>query len=119
MGSNTDLSLRPTYLPEQLNRYFHKINIPSHLRAELRAINGDASTNNVVALSLLEALQWYQLASVPFENLDLHYLVYRSISADPQSLFEKLLDSQSHRGGYCMENNTLFVLAKYRYKNSI
>jgi hypothetical protein len=56
MSSIIDLSLRSTYSPAQLNRYFHKINIPSHLRAELRAINGDASTNNVVASSHLEAL---------------------------------------------------------------
>lgn len=111
MDSNIDLSLRPTYSSEQLHRYFHKINIPSHLRAELWTlwlVNGDANYNNVVALSLLEALQRYQLASVPFENLDLHYSVHRSISTDPQSLFEKIVDSQSHRGGYCMENNTLF-----------
>jgi hypothetical protein len=113
MSSNIEVPLPPIYSPEQLSRYFDKINIPSDLRQDvwdmtLSALNGGASARNTLTLSNLEALQRYQLASVPFENLDLHYSSHRSISIDPQTVFDKIVGSPCRRGGYCMENSTLF-----------
>jgi arylamine N-acetyltransferase len=65
--------------------------------------------NDVQAsLDHLGLLQRYQLAAVPFENLDLHYSAHRTISIDHEDVFEKVIDNKSHRGGYCMENSTLF-----------
>ncbi|KAJ5301545.1 cysteine proteinase [Penicillium antarcticum] len=123
MGSSLDWPLHPIYSPAQLSRYFDKLNLPSNLRREvwdmtLLALNGNTNTNNAVALSQMEALQRYQLASVPFENVDLHYSFHRSISTDTQTVLEKIVDSTSHRGGYCMENNILFgaVLQSMGYR---
>lgn len=67
-----------------------------------------ASVDNEAALVFLKVLQRYQVAAVPFENLNLHYAVHRYISIDAQKLFDKIVNSKSDRGGYCMENSTLF-----------
>jgi len=61
-------------------------------------------------LAYLSALQKYQLARVPFENLELHYSKERHISLDPTDLFDKIVAPRNGRGGYCMENNALFGL---------
>ncbi|CAI7668081.1 unnamed protein product [Penicillium palitans] len=107
MDSIIDWSLRPVYSPEQLNRYFNRIDLPQKYR-ESPVIRFGASVDNEAALAFLKVLQRYQVAAVPFENLNLHYAVHRYISIDAQKLFDKIVDSKSHRGGYCMENSTLF-----------
>ncbi|KAJ5752254.1 hypothetical protein N7520_009171 [Penicillium odoratum] len=107
MGSIIDWSLRPVYSPEQLNRYFDRINLPQHYR-QSPVVKFGPSVDNDAALAFLKVLQRYQVAAVPFENLNLHYAVHRHISIDPQKLFEKIVDPKSDRGGYCMENSTLF-----------
>ena len=107
MGSAIDWSLRPTYSPEQLNRYFDRINLP-HLYRESLVVKSGANVDNETVLNFLGVLQRYHLAAVPFENLDLHYSVHRTLCIDPQKLFKKIVDPTSDRGGYCMENSTLF-----------
>ncbi|KAJ5998938.1 Arylamine N-acetyltransferase [Penicillium sp. IBT 35674x] len=107
MGSIIDWSLRPVYSPEQLERYFERIDLPQKYR-ESPVVRLGASVDSESALGFLKVLQRYQLAAVPFENLNLHYAVNRCISIDAQELFEKIVDSGSDRGGYCMENSTLF-----------
>lgn len=96
-----------SYSPEQLHQYFDRINFPQKYR-DLLVVKDNACIDNEVALSLLRALQRYQLAAVPFENLSLHYSVHRSISTDDREVFDKIVDHKSHRGGYCMENSALF-----------
>ncbi|GLA18047.1 N-terminal acetyltransferase [Aspergillus niger] len=108
MGSRIDWAARPTYSLEQLGRYFDRIGLPDKYREALLLMQDGAELNAQSALALLKALQRYQLAAVPFENLNLHYAVHRSISIDPHKLFEKIVDSNSRRGGYCMENSVLF-----------
>ncbi|KAI2818229.1 hypothetical protein CBS115989_5343 [Aspergillus niger] len=108
MGSKIDWAARPTYSLEQLGRYFDRIGLPDKYREALLLMQDEAELNAQSALALLKALQRYQLAAVPFENLNLHYAVHRSISIDPHKLFEKIVDSNSRRGGYCMENSVLF-----------
>ncbi|KAJ5776772.1 Arylamine N-acetyltransferase [Penicillium odoratum] len=107
MGSVIDWSLRPLYSPEQLNQYFDRINLPQKYR-ESPVVKSCASLDNDTALAFLKVLQRYQVAAVPFENLNLHYAIHRSISIDVHKLFEKIVNSKSNRGGYCMENSTLF-----------
>ncbi|PYH89329.1 putative N-acetyltransferase family protein [Aspergillus ellipticus CBS 707.79] len=107
MGAAIDWSLRPQYSLQQRDQYFDRISLPQKYR-ESPVVTGGADTDDVAALSFLKVLQRYQVASVPFENLNLHYAVHRGISIDPQRLFDKIVDPQSHRGGYCMENSTLF-----------
>ncbi|KAJ6024048.1 N-acetyltransferase family protein [Penicillium herquei] len=107
MGSAVDWSLRPTYTQEQLVQYFDRISLPQKWR-ESSVVKERAGADSEDSLAFLKALQRYQVAAVPFENLNLHYSVQRHISIDVQKIFEKIVTSNSERGGYCMENNTLF-----------
>ena len=56
-------------------------------------------------LDTLRTLHAAHVAAIPFENLDI--LLGRGVSLDPDRLREKLL--QQRRGGYCFEQNTLFL----------
>ena len=105
MGSEIDWSERPIYSPEQLDQYFARINLPQRHREPFIA---QSSKDNEASLGFLKILQRYQVAAVPFENLNLHYSVQRHISIDAEKLFDKIVATKSERGGYCMENNTLF-----------
>ncbi len=51
----------------------------------------------------LRAVQWAQLSSVPFENLDIP--MGRGIDVTPAAVFDKIVTHR--RGGYCFENNLL------------
>ena len=97
-------SARPTYTTHQLSKYFKHISLPldsqdlSHTPAKLHLPSN--------ALKFLTRLQRHQIATVPFENLQLHYSRDHTISLDPDYLFHKVVD-RGH-GGYCMENNCFF-----------
>src|SRR3954471_22270117 len=56
-------------------------------------------------LALLSALTLAHSQSIPFENLDV--LLGRPISLEPDALFQKLV--LDRRGGYCFEQNGLFL----------
>jgi N-hydroxyarylamine O-acetyltransferase len=56
-------------------------------------------------LALLSALTLAHTQSIPFENLDV--LLGRPISLEPDALFQKLVVDR--RGGYCFEQNGLFL----------
>ena len=56
-------------------------------------------------LTLLSALTAAHTHSIPFENLDV--LLGRPISLEPDALFQKLVVQR--RGGYCFEQNGLFL----------
>src|SRR5215471_9883357 len=56
-------------------------------------------------LALLSALTAAHTRSIPFENLDV--LLGRPISLEPDALFQKLVAER--RGGYCFEQNGLFL----------
>jgi N-hydroxyarylamine O-acetyltransferase len=55
----------------------------------------------------LVAIQRGQRLAIPFENLDI--LLGRGISLDPDRVFDKLV--RQRRGGYCFEQNSLFLAA--------
>lgn len=55
----------------------------------------------------LVAIQRAHRLAIPFENLDI--LLGRGISVDPETIFEKLV--RRRRGGYCFEQNSLFLAA--------
>lgn len=61
------------------------------------------------ALRVLKILIHYQIVHVPFEDLELHYSSHHNIRIDPNHLFNKIVERRCGRGGYCMENTTLFV----------
>jgi arylamine N-acetyltransferase len=81
------------FTPEQLSEYFKHISFTFGLPA----------SHSLVYLS---ELQKYHLATVPFENLTLHYSKHHLLSLDPQDLFKKVVGRR--RGGYCMEINAFF-----------
>jgi len=56
-------------------------------------------------LALLSALTTAHTRSIPFENLDV--LLGRPIALEPDALFQKLIVDR--RGGYCFEQNGLFL----------
>ena len=60
------------------------------------------------ALGHLDLLIKLHLINIPFENLSLHYSQNRTISLHPSILYGKIIKSKG-RGGYCMENNTIFA----------
>lgn len=84
--------------PDQINAYLIRIRHP-------KPSPGDASSPTK-APGLLASLQRQHLASVPFENLSIHYSVEHAITLDPEELYTKIV--MRRRGGYCMENNLLF-----------
>lgn len=92
-----------SYSLEQLHRYYDRVGLPQVYRQ-----SSVAQKDEQVSLQFLKLLQRYQLAAVPFENLNLHYSAHRTISIDYEQVFDKIVDNKSHRGGYCMENSTLF-----------
>lgn len=89
---------------EQIERYLDRIKVPASMRRfEISALSSDDT------LKYLGDLQMRHLTSVPFENLTLHYSPHRQIAIGADDLYTKIIESSS-RGGYCMENNSIFAL---------
>ena len=102
--ANSDPSHRKIYTPEQIQLYYDRIQLPHSYRNEIDS----QKARTQEGLKFLTVLKKYQLAAVPFENLELHYSFHHTITLDPDHLFEKIVGRQAGRGGYCMENNCLF-----------
>lgn len=56
-------------------------------------------------LATLHAIAFHHVQHIPFENLDV--LLGKGIEIEPERVQEKLV--YAHRGGYCFEQNTLFL----------
>jgi arylamine N-acetyltransferase len=109
---HADPSIREIYTPAQITAYLDRISLPARYRTSpiLTSITSDnPASNTPSALPLLEKLIRYQIAAVPFENLDLHYSPHHSITVSPPQLFEKIVARNAGRGGYCMENTCLLA----------
>ncbi|KAI5204223.1 cysteine proteinase [Aureobasidium subglaciale] len=103
---------RSGYTTAQIHQYYDRINLPTKHRHEPGQASTHVASQTSTGLELLSALQRYNLAHIPFENLDLHYSSHHSISIDAQEVFEKIVlrgDGRGGRGGYCMVNNALFA----------
>ncbi|MCJ1373578.1 N-terminal acetyltransferase [Loxospora ochrophaea] len=96
-----------TYTPEQLELYYDRIKLPAAARKSPVTTSPDAAKADE-GLEFLKVLLKYQLAAIPWENIELHYSTHHSISLQPQHLFHKMIERGTGRGGYCMENNCLF-----------
>ncbi|KAF2228256.1 hypothetical protein BDZ85DRAFT_175623, partial [Elsinoe ampelina] len=59
-------------------------------------------------LALLTSLHRSHIATIPYENICLHYSSERYASLDADSLLDRIISKQ--RGGYCMELNMIFHL---------
>lgn len=99
---------RATYTSEQLDQYFDTIRFPAKYRkSSIISTRDAASAPPQEALTFLSHLIKYQIAGIPWENLDLHYSTHHTISVDPHAVFEKTVARRAGRGGYCMENTLL------------
>lgn len=87
-----------TYTDEQLAQYLTHIGYPHDARQQVAED----------PLGCLTTLQRRHMARVPFESLSLHYSRHRTLSLDPEDLFNKIVTNG--RGGYCMEVNTFFAV---------
>lgn len=87
------------YTPTQLDAYEEFVSLPPRFR---RAAQPQLTADYLTALHV------HQLASVPYENLLLHYSAHHSVSLDPQNLYKKIVTDARGRGGYCMENSIFF-----------
>lgn len=102
-----DPSAREIYTESQLLQYYKQISLPQKYIDRLTTSAKEVTASSTEGLTILAALQRYQLASVPFESLELHYSPHHTISIEPQHLFEKIVARNAGRGGYCMENSCL------------
>ena len=102
-----DGSQGSTYSLKQIERYYDRTSLPRRHR-QPHIITQSNSVGSGEDLDFLKTLIKYQLAAVPFENLELHYSTHHTISLDPEHLFPEIVDRNAGRGGYCMENNTFF-----------
>jgi arylamine N-acetyltransferase len=87
------------YSPSQIDAYLDLIHLPPQFRP---------SRSPPHDISFLTALHIHQIATVPYENLALHYAAHgnRSLPLDPQHLYRKC--TENGRGGYCMEVSVFY-----------
>ncbi|KAF7507739.1 hypothetical protein GJ744_010168 [Endocarpon pusillum] len=97
------LSQRPTYTRSQLSQWLSLTNQtqPSLSLEHLEELIKQDP------LETLRMIQLWQLATVPFGNLVLHYSQHHTVSLDSETLFHKIVNRRM--GGYCMENNTFMA----------
>ncbi|KAK4544777.1 hypothetical protein LTR36_004026 [Oleoguttula mirabilis] len=98
-------SERPCYTPAQLHQVYEHIGLPSKFRYEPGEFSREVIRHRD-GFNFLTALQTYTLATVPFENLELHYSSHHQVSIHADALFNKIIRQGNGRGGYCVENNT-------------
>lgn len=87
---------RSAYTREQISQFLEHIQLP-------KKYHFAPPTHH-----LLKTLHTYMLASVPYENLAIHYNPAHAVSTDAQHLFQKIVASKRGRGGYCMEDAILY-----------
>lgn len=78
---------------------------PESFDLDLYFARVDYSGPHAPTLDVLSNLQQLHTRAIPFENLD--PLIGRQVSLRQKDLVAKLIES--HRGGYCFEQNTLFA----------
>ncbi|KAF4980420.1 hypothetical protein FZEAL_3573 [Fusarium zealandicum] len=88
---------------EQQGQYFDRIRMPSSSRIDASTTTSQAPHDRLKSLNLLIS---YHLRNIPFESISLHYSWHRVINAEAKHVFDKMVTQG--RGGYCMEQNTLF-----------
>jgi arylamine N-acetyltransferase len=87
------------YSREQIELYEEYVSLPGRYRI---------ASKPTLGIEYLTALHVHQIASVPYENLTLHYSPSHVPSLDPQALFKKIVTNKRGRGGYCMECSLFF-----------
>ncbi|KAI3332537.1 hypothetical protein F4824DRAFT_474960 [Ustulina deusta] len=84
------------YTREQIDQFLDHIQLPEKYH------------HAPPSYDLLKALHTHMLAAAPYENLAIHYNPSHAVELNPQHLFRKIVLNKRGRGGYCMENATLY-----------
>ncbi|KAF2178215.1 arylamine N-acetyltransferase 1 [Zopfia rhizophila CBS 207.26] len=99
---------RPVLSRDQITKYFERLKLPQEHRKY--SVAGESPEDALTYLALLQKLH---LVEIPFENLTLHYSHHRQLSLHPDELYKKIIGDDNGRGGYCMENNSIFGMLLY------
>ncbi len=94
------LKMASVYTRRQLDQFLSHISIP-----EKYCLDHDPPRD----LAFLTALHTHILATVPYENMTIHYSKTHTISLDPQVLFQKIVVDHRGRGGYCKYKISLYL----------
>jgi len=89
---------RLPFSESQVRRYFQRVGFQEH---------NSFSDLPPPTLHTVRRLIACHLQTIPFENLSLHYSTHPQIFLGDAFLFDKMVDRR--KGGYCMEQNTLFA----------
>lgn len=100
----------PKYTDDRLETYLQRIEYPRAAPIErdgswVQQVRGGVKTD---PLHTLAHLQRCHLAAIPWGNSGLHYSQSHTISLDPDSLYEKMVERRLD--GYCMETSGLFFV---------
>lgn len=79
------------FTAEDVERYYNLIKLPSRYR-----------TQHAKNYELLHVLHTFQISTIPYENLSIHYSKSHNVNIEPRAAFEKFCSGKG-RGGYCME----------------
>ena len=101
-------SSRPAYSSDQIQTYLDLIRLPATYRSSSALNDPTLAYTRTHGLPLLEALMRYHLATIPFENLALHYSSTREVSLDPLEIFRIIVEEKRGRGGHCLQMNCIF-----------
>ncbi|OGE51939.1 hypothetical protein PENARI_c011G01715 [Penicillium arizonense] len=102
------MATKPTYSEAQLETYLKRIGYSKSAGSETRLLQHVRQNIEKDAHATLCDLQRRHLTAIPWGNSELHYSRHHTISLDPESLFEKMVERRLD--GYCMENTGLFLL---------
>lgn len=101
-------SPKPTYTDQQLEAYLKRIGYSQSAQSESNLLPHLRQKIEENAFAALCDLQRRHLAAVPWGNSGLHYSQHHTISLNPESLFEKMVERRLD--GYCMENTGIFFI---------
>ncbi|OQE20614.1 hypothetical protein PENFLA_c016G01423 [Penicillium flavigenum] len=102
------MAQKPTYTDQELELYLNRIGYSHSAQSESNLLQHLRQHIENDALSALSELQRRHLAAIPWGNSGLHYSQHHTISLNPQSLFEKMVERRLD--GYCMENTGIFFI---------
>ena len=85
------------YTSDQISEYLEFIQLPQKWHP---------SAGPALTLDFLITLHVHQIATIPYENLSLHYSKDKKVVIEPQVLFDKFV--RRKRGGYCMETSIFY-----------
>lgn len=106
-------STRPQYSTAQLHAYFSLIALPSTFLSSPILAKPLLARTSEHGLPFLSALMRHHMATIPYENLSLHYSPNPSTPSpdatlDVQQIYSLIVEGGMGRGGHCLQMNGMF-----------